>query len=124
VVLELVGAPNIPTDLKALATGGRIVVIGVGQGSRTEIDLYQIMSKRAVLRGSTLRARPLGDKAATAQRLERDVVPALAAGSIRVPVDQIFPLDEVEAAYERFASGGKLGKIVLVTGFGAGEAAR
>jgi NADPH:quinone reductase-like Zn-dependent oxidoreductase len=116
VVLELVGAPNLSTDLRALATGGRIVVIGVGQGSRTEIDLLQIMAKRAVLRGSTLRARPLHDKAAAAALVERDVVPALAAGSARVPVDQVFPLDEVQAAYERFATGGKLGKIVLATG--------
>lgn len=116
VVLELVGAQNLGTDLQALATRGRIVVIGVGRGSRTEIDLLQIMGKRAVLRGSMLRARTLEEKAAVTRLVERDVVPALALGAVRVPVEATFRLQDVAAAYRRFSSGGKLGKIVLVAG--------
>ena len=64
--------------------------------------------------GSTLRRRSLEDKALTARRMERSVLPLLAAGAVTVPVAATFPLSEVAAAYERFAAGGKLGKIVLV----------
>ncbi|MBA3301542.1 MAG: zinc-binding dehydrogenase, partial [Thermoleophilaceae bacterium] len=115
VVLELVGAPNLAGNLKALATDGRIVVIGVGAGPKAEINLLAIMGKRAQLRGSTLRARPLEEKAMCARRVEREVLPGFGSGALKVPVAEAFPLAEAEAAYERFASGGKLGKIVLVT---------
>jgi NADPH:quinone reductase len=121
VVLELVGAQNLATNLRALASRGRIVVIGVGQGARTEIDLFQIMARRATLRGSTLRARSLDDKAAATRLVEQDVLPAVRTGGVRVPVEAAYPLDEVEAAYERFSAGGKLGKIVLVPGGAAGS---
>jgi NADPH:quinone reductase-like Zn-dependent oxidoreductase len=116
VVLELVGAQNLTSNLQALASRGRIVIIGVGRGARTEIDLMQIMSKRAVLRGSTLRARPLEEKATVSRLVEQEVVPAVAAGAVRVPVEATYRLENVQAAYERFSSGGKLGKVVLLPG--------
>jgi len=72
------------------------------------------MGKRAVITGSTLRARPLEDKALVTKRAEAHAVPLLANGSVRVLVEQTFPLKEAAAAYERFREGGKLGKIVLV----------
>ena len=115
VVLELVGAPNIPGDIKALATGGRIVTIGIGAGAKSEVNLGLLMAKRAILRGSTLRARPLEQKADAARRVERNVLPQVENGSVTVPVADTYPLAEAEAAYDRFASGGKLGKVVLVT---------
>ena len=113
VVIELVGAPNLAADLASLAVGGRIVVIGVGAGARTEIDLSQLMARRAVLRGSTLRARPLAEKAAVTRRAEEAVLPLLGSGEVVVPVAATFPLEGVHDAYERFEAGGKLGKIVL-----------
>jgi NADPH2:quinone reductase len=113
VILELVGAPNMPGNLKALETRGRIVVIGVGGGFKAEVNLLALMGKRATLRASTLRVRPLEEKALTARAMEREVLPLFAAGRLRVPVAETFALDEVEAAYDRFAAGGKLGKIVL-----------
>jgi putative PIG3 family NAD(P)H quinone oxidoreductase len=113
VVLELVGAPNLGDNLNALVTGGRIVVIGVGGGFKAELNLLALMGKRARIHGSTLRARPLEEKARTARLVERHVLPLLEAGTVRVPVAETFPLDEVADAYERFAAGGKLGKIVL-----------
>ena len=64
--------------------------------------------------GSTLRARPLEQKADAARRVEAAVLPLLAAGRVRVPVAETFPLDDVSAAYDRFAAGGKLGKLVLL----------
>ncbi len=113
VILELVGGPNLPDDVKALNTGGRIVVIGVGAGGKAEVNLLALMAKRGAIRASTLRARPLEEKAATARAVERSVLPLLERGAARVPVAETFPLDSVHDAYERFAAGGKLGKIVL-----------
>jgi NADPH:quinone reductase-like Zn-dependent oxidoreductase len=72
------------------------------------------MGKRARIHGSTLRARPLEGKADAARAVERSVLPLLATGEVRVPVAAEYPMREAEAAYERFAAGGKLGKIVLV----------
>lgn len=113
VVLELIGAPNIGGDLQALATGGRIVVIGVGAGFKAEVNLLAVMGKRAVVRGSTLRARPLEEKAIAMRRVEAEVLPLFESGALAVPVADTFALDAAEAAYERFTAGGKLGKIVL-----------
>jgi len=123
VVLELVGAANLTSNLLALAMGGRIVVIGVGSGARGEIDLMQIMGKRATLRGSTLRARSVAEKAAATRLAEHDLVLALGAGSVRVPLEATYPIEAAEAAYERFAAGGKLGKLVLLPGAAAAEEA-
>ena len=114
VILELVGAPNFAADIGALETGGRLSIIGVGGGAMAELNLLALMGKRARIHGSTLRSRVLEEKADAARRIERSVLPLLEAGDVRVPVEATFPLDEVAAAYERFAEGGKLGKIVLV----------
>lgn len=115
VVLELVGAPNLADDLAMLATGGRIVVIGVGGGTRAELDLLALMARRGRIHASTLRARPLEEKAEVAQRVARSVLPAFASARIRVPVAATYPMADAAAAYDRFAAGAKLGKIVLVT---------
>jgi putative PIG3 family NAD(P)H quinone oxidoreductase len=114
VVLELIGAPNLQGNLEALATGGRIVVIGVGAGAKAELSLVGLMGKRGRIQGSTLRARPLEQKAEAMRGVERHVLPLLADGTIRVPVAATFPLADVESAYERFGAGGKLGKVVLL----------
>jgi NADPH2:quinone reductase len=113
VILELVGGPNMPENLQALATGGRIAVIGVSAGAKSELNLLALMGKRARIHGSTLRARPLEQKAATARLVEHEVLPLFEAGELRVPVAEEIPLEDAALAYERFAAGGKLGKIVL-----------
>jgi NADPH:quinone reductase-like Zn-dependent oxidoreductase len=114
VVLELVGAPNLPDDVAALAPGGRIAVIGVGAGAHAELNLLALMAVRGRIHGSTLRARPTEEKALAARRLERQVLPLLADGRVTVPIAATFPMADAAAAYERFAAGGKLGKIVLL----------
>jgi NADPH:quinone reductase len=115
VVLELVGAANLKDNLSALATGGRITVIGVGgTGPKGEINLQMVMHKRARIHGSTLRARPLEEKAAAMRLVEKEVLPNFANGRLSVPVAETFELDRVEEAYTRFEAGGKLGKIVLL----------
>jgi NADPH:quinone reductase-like Zn-dependent oxidoreductase len=73
-----------------------------------------LMGKRARIHGSTLRPRPLEDKALTARAMERSVLPLLSSGAVRVPIAETYPLERAPEAYERFASGGKLGKIVLL----------
>jgi len=113
VILELVGAPNLGANINALSTGGRIVVIGIGAGAKGELNLAALMGKRGRIMASTLRARSLEEKAATARAMEREVLPWFHSGAIRVPVADTFALDDVHAAYERFAGGGKLGKVIL-----------
>jgi len=115
VLLELVGAPNLDANFAALASRARVVVIGVSAGFRSELNLLSLMGSRASICGSTLRARPLEEKAATARALEKNVLAGFENGSFTVPIHETFPLDKAAAAYESFASGGKLGKIVLVT---------
>jgi putative PIG3 family NAD(P)H quinone oxidoreductase len=115
VVLELVGASNLAGNLKALSTGGRIAVIGVGgTGPKAEINLAALMQKRARIHGSTLRARPLEEKAAAMRLVEREVLPNFENGTLTVPVAETFELGRAAEAYERFAAGGKLGKIVVM----------
>jgi len=113
VILELVGAPNMPANLTALETGGRIAVIGVGGGPKAELNLLALMGKRGRISGSTLRARPLEEKAAAMRLVEHQVLPLMADGSVRVMVHDAFPLEEVAEAYACFTAGGKLGKITV-----------
>ena len=100
-------------NLAALAEGGRIVVIGNSAGSRFELDLDILKAKRARIFGSGLRYRSLEEKAQVSRLLERAVLPGFASGDLSVPVAATYPLDQVAEAYERFAAGSKLGKIVL-----------
>jgi NADPH2:quinone reductase len=115
VILELVGGVNLLANLDALAIGGRIAVIGVGAGFKAELNLLALMSKGARIHGSLLRPRPLEDKAQAARRVERHALPLLARGALTVPIAATFPMSDPTAAYDRFAAGGKLGKIVLLT---------
>jgi NADPH:quinone reductase len=114
VVLELVGAASLPAALEALATKGRVVVIGIISGSRLEIDLLGLMGKRARILGSTLRGRSRAEKASLIADMDARVLPLLATGQVHVPVSATLPLREAATAYDRFADGGKLGKIVLI----------
>jgi NADPH:quinone reductase len=115
VILELVGAANLAENLDSLALRGRIAVIGVGgTGPSAEINLLTVMQKRARIHGSTLRARPLEEKAICARLVEKEVLPRFEDGTLTVPLADTFALDEAEAGYERFSAGGKLGKVVLL----------
>ena len=116
VILELVGAPNFPANLDALATGGRLLVIGVGAGAAVDLDLRKLMARRTRVLGSHLRSRPLEEKADAARRVEHQTLPLVADGRLRIPVAATFPLEKAQEAYDRFTAGGKLGKLVLVTG--------
>jgi NADPH:quinone reductase-like Zn-dependent oxidoreductase len=113
VILELVGGPNIPADLQSLATGGRIVVIGVGGGFTAELNLIDLLYRRTSITGTNLRTRSLEEKALLARQIERYVLPNVSAGRVHVPLAAAYPLDQAADAYAHFADGGKFGKIVL-----------
>jgi NADPH2:quinone reductase len=113
VVLELVGGDSLPRALAGLAPRGRVVVIGTGAGSRCELDMSRLMSRRAKVMGSTLRARPLEDKALVTIAVQHHVLPFVDQGRVKVVVEAAFPFEQAQEAYERFAVGGKFGKIVL-----------
>ena len=116
VVLELVGAASLGNGvLTSLAPHARVVVIGVGGGSRVEVDLLALMGTQAVLTGSTLRARNIEAKAHVASGMRRTVLPLLGDGLLEVPILATFPLEDAAGAYARFAEGSKLGKIILTT---------
>lgn len=116
VVAELVGGPNVSRDLANLSLGGRIVVIGLGGGASASLDLGLLLQRRARLFGTTLRNRPLEEKALAARRVERQVLAFLERRSVRVMVEASYPLADAASAYERFTKGAKLGKVLLVNG--------
>jgi NADPH2:quinone reductase len=116
VILELVGAPNLPENVTSLNMLGRLVVIGIAAGAKAELNLGALMGKRGRISASMLRGRSFEDKAIAARAVERHVLPLVARGAIQVPIAETFPLAEAPAAYARFAAGGKLGKIVLTMG--------
>ena len=90
-------------------------MIGIAAGAKGELNLAALMGTRGRIMSSTLRPRPLEEKAVAARLVERQVLPHVESGAVRVPVAATFPLDEVAAAYDRFAEGGKLGKVVVLT---------
>jgi putative PIG3 family NAD(P)H quinone oxidoreductase len=115
VALDMVGAPYFAPTLDALKTGGRIVYIAALGGGMLELPVRQIMLKRAVVTGSTLRPRSADEKARLAIEVERVVWPWIAAGKVHAIVDRTFPLAEAAAAHAFLESGDHVGKIVLTT---------
>ncbi len=116
VILDMVGGPYIARNLDAVAVDGRIAQIAFQQGSRAEIDFQPLLMKRVTLTGSTLRARPVALKARLADALVEHVLPLLAAGRARPPIDSVFPFDRAAEAHARMDAGQHIGKIVLSMG--------
>ncbi|SHE72148.1 NADPH:quinone reductase [Ferrithrix thermotolerans DSM 19514] len=113
VILELVGAKNLQNNLKELNLLGRIVVIGVGAGATTDIDLRALMATRGTIRGSTLRNRSTAEKATLSRAFSKRFSHLLDSGTIAPVVDRTFSYKDVSLAYEHFRVGGKLGKVIL-----------
>jgi putative PIG3 family NAD(P)H quinone oxidoreductase len=113
VVLELVGGAYFDEDIRAAALRGRIVLVGLLAGMRTEVDLGGILRKRLRIIGTVLRARPLEEKIAVMRTFEAQVVPLLARGKIAPVIDTLMDLDAAPAAHQRMASNAGFGKIVL-----------
>jgi len=113
VILDMVGGDYLARNIEAAALEGRIVQIAFLRGAQIPVDLRRLMTKRLTLTGSTLRARPLAEKAAIARAVEARVWPLIAAGRFRPVMDGTFPLAEAAAAHARMESSRHIGKIVL-----------
>lgn len=113
VVVELVGGPNLARLPDLLAPGARVVVVGVPAGDRLEVSVRPFMRLRAALVGTTLRNRPLEEKALAVRAFAHEVVPLLAAGRVTAHVDRRFPHDRAADALAHLASSGKRGKVLL-----------
>jgi len=116
VILDIVGAKYLSPNLRALATDGRLVIIGLQGGVKAEINLGLLLAKRASVLGTTLRSRPAtgpGSKAEIVAQTLQGTWPLLADGAVKPVVDSYFPLDRAQDAHERLTSGDAIGKIVL-----------
>ncbi len=113
VILDMVGGDYVPRELKTLADDGRLVLIAFLGGAKATVDLNEIMRRRLVVTGSTLRPRPVAVKAAIAQALLKNIWPLLESGKIRPVIHATYPLAEAARAHALMESSAHIGKIVL-----------
>ena len=112
-ILDIVGAAYTPRNLEVLAPRGRLVQIAVQQGVEATVNLVRVMQKRLTVTGSTLRPRPVAEKAAIAADLREHVWPLLESGKVKVLVDRVFPLAQAADAHRYLESGAHIGKLIL-----------
>ena len=113
VVLDLLGAGGLDDNTRVLATGGRLVVIGLQRGRRGELDLARLMAKQASIHGTLLRPRPVDQKSAIVSAVRERVWPMLDDGRLRPVVHERLPLAEAQRAHELLDSGAVFGKLLL-----------
>lgn len=114
VILDIMGAAYLERNVAALATGGRLVVIGMQGGRRAELDLGALLAKRATLAATALRSRPVAEKAAIVRGVLEQVWPLIESGAIRPVVDRRLPLPKAAEAHRIVESSDHIGKVVLV----------
>ena len=113
VILDMVGGPYFPKNIKILASEGRLLQIALMQGYKAEVDFRPLLMKRVTLTGSTLRPRSVKDKASIARGLFKEVWPLLDSGIIRPIIHQTFPLEKAADAHQLMESSNHIGKILL-----------
>ncbi|MBW8861298.1 MAG: NAD(P)H-quinone oxidoreductase [Acidobacteria bacterium] len=113
VVLDIVGGDYFARNIDALAVEGRLVEIATLQGVKAELNIQTIMQRRLTITGSTLRARPIADKAAIAQAVHTHVWPLLESGAVKPIVHATFPLRAAADAHRLMESSAHIGKLVL-----------
>lgn len=113
VILDVLGAGSLATHLASLATGGRLVVIGMQQGRHGEIDLGRLLAKRASIHGTTLRSRSAQDKAEIVAAVQSHVWPLIEQEQVRPVVHAVLPLRDAGRAHELLDSGAVFGKVLL-----------
>jgi putative PIG3 family NAD(P)H quinone oxidoreductase len=115
VILDVIGAKYLSRNLAALATSGRLLVIGLQGGRRAELDLGALLSKRAAIIATTLRWRSVAEKATIVAAVREHVWPLLESGDVRPVVDRVLPIVEVAEAHRVVEAGEHVGKVVLAT---------
>ncbi len=113
VILDIMGATYLDRNIHALATNGRLVIIGMQGGTRAELDLATLLSKRAAVHATSLRHRPLHEKAAICAAVVAGLWPLIEAGQVRPVVGATYPMSQVAEAHRLVAEGGHTGKVVL-----------
>jgi putative PIG3 family NAD(P)H quinone oxidoreductase len=114
VVLDIMGASYLGRNLEVVATDGRVVVIGMQGGTHADIDLGVMMRRRVSLISTALRARPAAQKAAIVAAFATEVVPRLAAATLRPVIDRVLPFEAAGEAHRLMEAGEVVGKILLV----------
>jgi NADPH:quinone reductase-like Zn-dependent oxidoreductase len=115
VILDNMGAAYLARNLDALATGGRLVELGMQGGATAELNLGLLMMKRASVHGATLRARPADQKARIVAGTEAFVWPMIESGDVAPVIDRVLPLDQAAEAHRIIEAGDNIGKVVLAT---------
>lgn len=115
VILDIMGAKYLERNVKALAVNGRLAIIGLQGGLKGELNIGVLLGKRAAISATTLRARPLGEKAAIVAAVREHVWPLVAAGHVRPVVDRELPMSDAAAAHRVLEQSGHIGKVLLVT---------
>ena len=115
VILDMVGGPYFPKNIKILASEGRLLQIALMQGYKAEVDFRPLLMKRVTLTGSTLRPRSVKEKAKIARSLHKEVWPLMDSGTIRPIIHQTFPLENAADAHQLMESSNHIGKILLKT---------
>jgi NADPH2:quinone reductase len=113
VILDMVGGDYLPREIKTLADDGRLVIIALLGGAKGQLDMSQILRRRLVVTGSTLRPRPVEFKAFIAQQLQERVWPLLANGEVKPVIYKTFPLAQAAEAHALMESSAHVGKIML-----------
>ena len=113
VVLDNMGAKYLRRNLEVLATNGRLAVIGMQGGTKAELDLGLLMSRRAAVLSTSLRARPAGEKAAIVASTREHVWPLLSAGEVRPVVDRVLPMAQAAEAHRLVEASRHVGKLLL-----------
>lgn len=116
VLLDVIGAKYLEANLRALATGGRLVVIGLQGGVQGELDMGRLLTKRVSIHGSTLRARPPIEKGEIVDQVVEHVWPAVEAGSVRPVIDRVLPWTDAAEAHRVLERGDNIGKVLLQVG--------
>lgn len=116
VILDVIGAEYWERNMRSLALKGRMIIVGLMGGNSTNANIGVLLQKRASVRGTTLRGRPLEEKAAATRLFEKSVLPHIANGRVKVVVDRVFPLAEAAAAQEYMGANQNFGKVVLKVG--------
>jgi NADPH:quinone reductase-like Zn-dependent oxidoreductase len=113
VILDNMGAKYLGRNVEALATNGRLVVIGMQGGVAAELNLAMLLGKRAAVHATSLRARPAAEKAAIVSAVLAGVWPVIAAGEVKPVIDRVLPLSEVADAHRLLEESSHIGKVLL-----------